>query len=251
MARLFYSDDPLPEAGGSIVLTGAEARHAAVVSRLRPGETVHVADGAGLRAIGPVLSLAPERVEVRAQRLERDPEPRPAFVLAQALAKGGRDELAVQAAVELGAVGVVPWQAARSVVRWRPERTPRALERWRAILREAAKQSMRARVPELAEPACAQRLARLRDPDGGVEVAVLDPSAEQSLAAACRPRGALAGARRIVLAVGPEGGVAAEELEAFAAAGCPVLRLGPHVLRSSTAGPAALAAAQAVLGGWG
>lgn len=250
MARLFYARQPLPAPGGTISITGEEARHAAVVTRLRPGEIVHIADGSGERIIGPVLRADRELVEVRAEQRERDPEASPALLLAQALAKGGRDELALQAATELGAAGIVPWQAARSVVRWRGEKAQRGHERWAVIAREAAKQSMRATIPEVLPAADAAGIARLHDPGAGTIVAVLDPAAPATLASACGPGGTLRDAARIVLVIGPEGGIAPGEHAIFSAAGCPGLRLGSPVLRTSTAGPAAITAVRVLLGGW-
>jgi 16S rRNA (uracil1498-N3)-methyltransferase len=168
--------------------------------------------------------------------LSLDVEPRPElrFVLVQALAKGGRDDLAVETATELGVDEVVPWQAARSVVVWRGPRGEKARASWVATVRAAAKQSRRARVPVVGPVvsgrALADRLAR-------AELAVvLHEEATTPLASLDLPD---AGA--VVLVVGPEGGIAPEELEQLTAAGAVTARLGDHVLRSSTAGAAALA----------
>src|SRR6478735_3684999 len=113
---LHDASDALP--GGTVVLTGAEAHHAATVRRVRIGEEITIGDGRGVWAVGTCVSVAPREVAVEIREREDVPAPAPRLVLVQALAKGDRDELAVQAATELGAAEVVPWQAARSVSRW-------------------------------------------------------------------------------------------------------------------------------------
>jgi 16S rRNA (uracil1498-N3)-methyltransferase len=161
-------------------------------------------------------------------------------VLVQALAKGGRDELAVETATELGVDEVVPWQAARSVVQWRGERGTKARAGWESIARAAAKQSRRARVPAIAALASSADVqARM----GGAALAVvLHEDADAALAGMLLPS-----AGDVVLVVGPEGGITPDELELFGGAGAMVCRLGPHVLRSSTAGPAAIAVLSAAV----
>ncbi|WP_153038919.1 RsmE family RNA methyltransferase, partial [Rathayibacter tanaceti] len=149
-----YIDETLDSAGfapGSrLALTGAEARHAATVSRIRVGESVRVGDGRGRVATAAVESAEAARVVLVVESVQESPVPSPRLVLVQALAKGDRDELAVQAATELGVDEVVPWQATRSVSRWSGVKEERGRERWRSIVREASKQSLRARLPEVA-----------------------------------------------------------------------------------------------------
>jgi 16S rRNA (uracil1498-N3)-methyltransferase len=155
--------------------------------------------------------------------------------VAQGIAKGERGELAVQAMTEAGVDEIVPWPAARSVAVWRDEKP---LSRWRATVREAAKQARRPWIPRVSAPLPTARLA-------GRATLVLDAAASVPLSAAPLPdRG------EIVLVVGPEGGIAPEELAAFAAAGALPVRLGDEILRTSTAGVAALAVLSARLGRW-
>ncbi|MBO0982349.1 16S rRNA (uracil(1498)-N(3))-methyltransferase [Rathayibacter sp. SD072] len=240
-----YIDESLDSgdfvAGGRLALTGAEARHAATVSRIRAGETIRVGDGRGLVAMAVVESAEPSRVALVVESVEESAAPAPRLVLAQALAKGDRDELAVQAATELGIDEVVPWQAARSISRWSGPKEEKGRERWRSIVREASKQSLRARVPEVSAVASTRLLA---DRAATERVLVLEPSAEVRLSS-LEPDG-----RDIVLVVGPEGGVAPEELALLAAAGAEAVALGDTVLRTSTAGPAAIAVLSARLGRW-
>ncbi len=239
----FYLVEELVSAdtGALVAVTGAEARHIAQVARMRAGERLTLGNGRGLVVEGVVESAVPDAVAVRAQTVWHTDAPRPVIRLAQALAKGDRDELAIQAATELGVDGVIPWQAERSVSRWSGPKREKGRERWAAIVREAAKQSMRSWLPEV-EPLATT--AELIERAAGARMLVLEPSAEHSLTA-IHPDG-----RELLLVVGPEGGIAPAELAALSAAGAETVRLGPTVLRTSTAGPAALAILNAALGRW-
>ncbi|PZQ88310.1 MAG: 16S rRNA (uracil(1498)-N(3))-methyltransferase [Leifsonia xyli] len=237
-----------PRVGSRVEVTGDEARHALQVARIRAGERIAVGDGRGTVVRGVVLAADPGVLAVEVDEVSREPEPTPQLWLAQALAKGDRDELAIQAATELGVAGVIPWAAERSVTRWEGAKVARNEERWRTIVREASKQAIRSRVPEVAPLATTAQLAQLP----GL-VVVLEPTAqaaltELELAPASAP--APAPVERITLVVGPEGGVAPRELERLESAGARLARLGPEVLRTSTAGPAALAVLAARLGRW-
>lgn len=237
------------DVGARLVLDGAEGRHAVAVRRIEVGERVDLADGDGLLVQGEVAEvLGRDALAVLVQAVRREPEPSPRLVVVQALAKGERGELAVETMTEVGVDVLVPWQASRSVAQWRGERGARSLERWRATAREAAKQARRARVPQVRELASstdvASRIARVVEA-GGL-AGVLHEEAAEPLATTALPA-----AGDVLLVVGPEGGVSPEELETFAAAGARPLRLGPTVLRTSTAGVAALAVLSARTGRWG
>ena len=242
-AQLASADAPV---GAVVRLPGPDARHASTVSRVRAGEHLRLGDGAGLVVEGEVLEASAQEVALRVAAVERHPEPAPRIVLVQALAKGDRDELAVQAATELGVDAIVPWQAARSVSRWDAAKAEKGRARWAAIVREASKQAIRARVPQVEPLATTAAIAGRA---ASATVLVLDPLAEHPLtafdAASLRD-----GDRDGVLVVGPEGGVAPEELAALTAAGARSVRLGATVLRTSTAGPAAIAVLSGMLGRW-
>ena len=236
--------------GTEVAFGGAEARHAAASMRLGPGESVLLADGSGVRGHGTVLAAAPDAVRVRLDAVDEEPAPVPALVLVQALAKGDRDLMAVQAAVELGVDAVVPWEAERSIVRWRGPKAVKARQKWADTARAAAKQARRARVPEVREPVSGTGVAALAGAhdDGPRLVLVLHEDAPSGLAEV--PERRLADATEIAVVVGPEGGIGPAELDACTAARAVPVRLGPHVLRASTAGPAALAVLQHRLGRW-
>lgn len=228
--------------GDRVVLTGAEAHHAALVRRVRLGEQITLGDGRGTWLCAHCEDIAPKEVAVRVSARDEVPAPSPRVVLVQALAKGDRDELAVQAATELGVDEIVPWQAARSVSRWDGPKQVKGRARWQTIAREAAKQAHRAWIPEVAEVATTRALIAAA---AASRLVVLEPTGSERLVALD-----LSDGRDIVLVVGPEGGIAADELAAFADAGATLAALGDTVLRTSTAGPAALAVVSAHLGRW-
>ncbi|WP_194398301.1 16S rRNA (uracil(1498)-N(3))-methyltransferase [Microbacterium atlanticum] len=240
----FLVDGAAAAPGDTVALTGPEAHHAATVRRVRVGEEVTVGDGRGAWLTGEVESVAAREVIVRIRERTDAPPPRPRVVLAQALAKGDRDELAVQAATELGVDEIVPWQAARSVSRWDAAKAAKGRARWATIVREAAKQAHRAWLPAVGELTTTAGLARRAEAS---VVLILEPTATERLSTL---QLSLDDPRDIVLVVGPEGGIAPEELEVLTAAGARVVRLGDTVLRTSTAGPAALAVVSTALGRW-
>lgn len=237
--------------GDEYLLDGTEGRHAGVVQRRGPGERIDVVDGAGVRLETVVETVADDGLRLRVVTVTVEPPPDPAFVLVQALAKGDRDELAIEAATELGVDAVVPWRAQRSVVVWRGQRAAKSQARWRATVRSAAKQSRRARTPLVEDPVDSARLAErlARTVAAGGAVLVLHEAATRGLDEALAA--ARTAEREVVVVVGPEGGIADGELDALVAVGTTPVRLGPHVLRTSTAGPAALALLAHHLGRWG
>jgi 16S rRNA (uracil1498-N3)-methyltransferase len=240
----FVSADQLAgaTAGSEIILDGSEGRHGATVKRIGVGELVLVSDGVGNRAEAVVESVGVGtlRLRLEAVTLERQPDSR--FVLVQALAKGDRAEQAIESATELGVDVVVPWQAARSIVVWRGERAIRSLRKWESVVLAATKQSRRARVPTVS--GLADHAAVLARIESAALALVLHEDAQQSLVGLALPEFG-----DVVVIVGPEGGVSPDELSAFLAAGAVAVRLGQNVLRSSSAGPAALAALSAA-GRW-
>lgn len=242
MAHFYLSEELASAAVGSLIsVTGSEARHAVTVSRIAVGESVAIGNGLGLVVTGAVVSAEPGAFVVRVETAVETPQNSQAVWLAQALAKGDRDEHAVQQATELGADGVIPWAAQRSIVKWEGAKIRKGHERWSAIVREASKQSMRAWLPEVADLASTTILAALaRDS----RMLVLEPTAATALTE-LQPDG-----RDVVLVVGPEGGIAPAELSRLEGAGAMLVRLGDTILRTSTAGPAAIAVLNAQLGRW-
>lgn len=233
--------DLLPEVG-DYTLDGPEGHHAADVQRLQPGETLQLTDGAG--GIATARVTAAERGSLRLQILDRRtlPAPDPKLTVVQALPKGDRGERAVQMLTEIGVDEVIPWAASRSIVQWKGPRGDKARAKWTSTAREASKQARRGRLAEVAELHTTKQLvARLRS---AAAVLVLHEEADLPLSQVALPA-----AGEIALVIGPEGSISPDELAALAEFGAPV-RLGDTVLRTSTAGPAALAVLQARLGRW-
>lgn len=234
---------PLDEAavGGEVVVTGDEGHHAVVVRRIRVGERVLVADGRGRAIAGPVVEAAKSRgLRVAVAEILEQPAPRPRITAVQALPKGDRGERAVEIMTEAGIAAVVPWRASRCVTTWDAgPRGDKQLGRWRSTAREAAKQSRRFTVPEVPGPeSTAQICERIRA--AGLAL-VLHETATRPLAAQAIDPGA-----DVLMIIGPEGGIAPDELDAFVAAGGTPVLINDAVLRTSTAGIVALAQIQAL-----
>ena len=226
--------DLLPDTE-ELLVGGDEGRHAVEVLRLAPGEQVRVGDGHGTVAEGAVVSAGHDGLRVAVSARFEVPAQTPEFVLVQALPKGDRGPLAVELATELGVDRIVPWTAARCVTRWRDDRVAKGVAKWRAAARAASKQSRRPRVPEITEPMTTREVCGLlADTDLAV---VLHERATRPLAGLDIPRDGV-----VAVVIGPEGGLTDGEVVAFRAAGAQAVRLGAEVLRTSTAGAAALAA---------
>jgi 16S rRNA (uracil1498-N3)-methyltransferase len=239
-APLFLVEEGSLPAAGTVSVGGAEGRHAVRVRRLRVGELVDLADGAGVVAHGLVVAAGGDVLTVEVRSRVAVPAPQPRLVVAQALPKGDRGELAVELMTEVGVDAVVPWAASRCVPQWSGERGAKARARWAAHAREAAKQARRPRIPVIEALATTKELAG-RD----ARIFVLHEDATDPMVSVELPA-----AGEVLLIVGPEGGISAAELTLFQDAGARTVRLGPEVLRTSTAGVAALAVLSARCGRW-
>ena len=238
MTHQLFLGDPTEvaraEVGGAIWLEGEEARHAGTVVRLRAGERYFVADGSGRRVLAEAETVDRTSVVGRVVAIEDEPEAQPRFVLVQALARGDRDDQAVEAATELGVDEILAWQAERSVVIWRRDRAAKSLAKWVAVVERATKQSRRARLPRVSGPVGTPALAsRTRQ---AALTLVLHEDATEPLAGVELPADG-----EVIVVVGPEGGISQGELDLLAQSGARAVRLGPTILRASSAGPAALA----------
>lgn len=228
--------------GDVVVLDGDEGRHAATVKRIRVGEQVGLTDGAGARAVATVTDAGKASLTLTLDEVEQVVRATPVVTVVQALPKGDRGELAVEMLTEVDVDRIVPWAASRSVAVWKGERVAKGLAKWRGTARTAAKQARRAWLPEVTELASTAQVVELI---AAADLAVvLHESAELPLAEL-----SFDGVTTIVVVVGPEGGISDEELELFAAAR--VVRLGSSVLRTSTAGVAAVAALLSRTPRWG
>lgn len=238
---LFLAPLDSPQVGEDVFVAGDEGRHAVVVRRIHVGESVFVADGHGRAIHGEVTSAEKSGLRVRVGEVLVEEVPAVEVVAVQALAKNGRDEQAIEAMTEVGVSGVVPWRASRSIVKWESgPRGVRQLEKWRTTVREAAKQSRRFRVPDVTGPVTTGELCGLVAASDAAFI--LHEDATETLASIELPRQG-----RVLLVIGPEGGISPDELGSLIAAGGRPVTVARHVLRSSTAGVVALAQLQALL----
>ena len=252
--------------GDSFVLDGDEGFHAATVRRIDVGAMLDVVDGTGLRARCTVIDRAKKSLTLNIDHLEREDQPAVELMLIQALSTGGRDEMAIEMATEVGVDAVMPWQANRSEVRWKGEKAAKGMRKWESTLRSATKQSRRAFIPRLEEARSSAALAQwiAQNAQDGAWVLVCHESADRRLSELLPElRGLSAHAssasaaqsqpscpRKIAVIVGPEGGVDPDELSLFEAAGAKICLLGNTVLRASSAGPVALSLISDAIGRW-
>ncbi|GAA4859707.1 16S rRNA (uracil(1498)-N(3))-methyltransferase [Saccharopolyspora rosea] len=243
MSEPVFAVERLP-AVGPATLDGPEGKHAATVRRLRPGERLLLSDGHGGMARCAVVEADRDSLRLDVEDTWQVPRPGLRVRLAQALIKGDRGELAVELATEAGVDAVVPWRASRCIAKWDDgPRGAKALARWRGTAFQAAKQARRAWTPEVADPVSTSGLAALV---GAADAAiVLHESATTPLASVELPAEG-----ELLLVVGPEGGVTDDELATLTGAGARAVRLGPTVLRASTAAAVALGALGPLTARW-
>jgi len=211
------------------------------VVRLSPGELVDVVDGAGVRAHAVVVAARkPDVLEVEIRSYDVDAEPHPRITVVQALPKSDRSERTIEVLTEVGVDRIVPWSASRCVTQWKDHK---GRDKWVATSREAAKQSRRSRFPEIAALASTKAVLQLIAESACV--LVLHESGDVALADIEIPQ-----VGDVLLVVGPEGGIAPEELEVMVSAGGVSTRMGPTVLRTSTAGVVAAGVVLSHSGRW-
>ncbi|WP_421084115.1 16S rRNA (uracil(1498)-N(3))-methyltransferase [Rothia nasimurium] len=234
--------------GSTLHLTGDEGHHA-LVKRPELGEGLDVVDGTGNRAITKVVELNQDGPVLEVLELTQDAVGAEIY-LVQALAKGDRDIQAIEMATELGAHGIVPWSADRSIVRWKMDRAVKARAKWQNTVRAAAKQSRRALLPEVYEQHSTADLADLAQELGQEALfLVLHEEADNRLTEALDQH-LTEQVKEVYFIVGPEGGISPQEIDLLTVAGAHPVLLGPEILRSSTAGAAAISALNVALGRW-
>ena len=230
-------------AGQTVTLPEDAANHLVRVMRLREGDACVLFNGDGHDYTATLLAVGKREVQVRIDAARAlDNESPLAITLLQGIARGEKMDLILQKATELGVTRILPASSERSEVKLDAQRADKRVAHWREVVVSACEQSGRARVPEVAAPQPLAQAAALREGRGFI----LDPFAQQGLAAL---QGGALGA--CTLAIGPEGGWSPRDREQLAAAGFEGLRLGPRILRTETAGIAAIAALQAMAGDLG
>ncbi|WP_193095277.1 16S rRNA (uracil(1498)-N(3))-methyltransferase [Brevibacterium sp. FME17] len=258
---VFFSPQSAEAVTGQVLTFGEDvAGHAVRVRRLGPGDELEVVDGSGTRVRGTVSNASANELGLHVASVTHTRTDQPRLVLVQALAKGDRDLQAIETATEIGVDEVVPWAAERSIADWPTKKRDKLAAKWDNVIRAASLQARRSRFPLRHDLVRGTGLAAtLSETD---TVYVLHEAAELRLSQALsepRSAGIWSAAsgmenspdpERIVLVVGPEGGVSDAELDALAAVGAKAVLLGPTVLRSSSAGAAGLVMAQNSLGRW-
>ncbi|MEE3017322.1 MAG: 16S rRNA (uracil(1498)-N(3))-methyltransferase [Actinomycetota bacterium] len=230
--------------GGEFVLDGPEGWHAVAVQRVRAGEMIQCVDGCGRRITGSVTTVHPsDSATITVTAVTDEPEPMPQITAVQAIAKGDRGERAVQMLTEAGIDAIVPWQAEKSVARWDETKATKNRGKWATTAREATKQARRSRVPRVDPVTTSGGVAELIA--ASAVALVLGEQASVQLTSI-----AAEAARDIMLVIGPEGGLSDNERGQFTDAGAHLVQLGPSVLRTSTAGIAALSVLSAQIGRW-
>jgi 16S rRNA (uracil1498-N3)-methyltransferase len=245
--RVLFYIDTLPDVGDLAIVDGDEGFHAANVRRIRAGEQLDLGDGAGAVAHCVIEDVGKGWLSARVQSRWTVEPGAPPVTVVQALPKADRSELAIELATEAGADAFMAWRAARCVARWEGGRAEKGLRRWNAVARAAARQSRRAHIPAVMGVVSTDELVTdVREAAAsGTTVLVLHESAAESLA-----KVALAQADSLMLIVGPEGGIADDELAALSEAGAIPVRLGPTVLRTSTAAAVAMGAVGVLTPRW-
>ena len=219
----------------SATVRGDDVKHIAKVLRLKPGDTVQLCDGDGRECEAEISSISPDSVQFRTQTWRESlTEPKTRVVLFQCLPKAGKMETIIQKCVELGADGFVPVRSERCVVVLKPPYEDR-IERWQRVSEEAAKQSRRGRIPKVKLPCALDKLSFAAFQT--VLVAYENERTVSLKSALQRAKGT----DSIALLIGPEGGFSESEISLLEQRGAVSVSLGPRILRTETAGMAALA----------
>jgi 16S rRNA (uracil1498-N3)-methyltransferase len=235
-----YEDAAAASVGAEVVLDGPEGHHAAAVRRLRAGQPVVLTDGRGVGLGAEVTSVHRREVVLVVQTVDRRPRPKPTVTVVQAIPKGDRGELAVELMTEVGVDRLVPWRAERCISVWNGDKAAKGRAKWQSTADAAAKQSRRWWWPEVDQMVTTEDLIEqvVKGSNIGGLAFVLHEDAEARLAERVRAISQRADGD-IMLVVGPEGGVSPSELQSLRLAGVQSVRLGPNVLRTSTAGAVA------------
>jgi len=233
--RLFV----LPERfeGDTVRIAGPDHFHLTRVLRAHPGDSIHLLDNLG-NAFQAIL-VTVEKGETIARTIGRvavAAEPSVFIAVAQAVGKGDKLEQVIQHGIEVGASAFLPIRADRSVVDLPPARIAERLTRWRQIAKGAAEQSGRVLIPEIYEPGRLVDVLALADTYDGVLLCHAGSGSARPLASTLAERALVAHPpRRLLLAVGPEGGWSPAELQTARDAGAAIVTLGPRTLRTETA----------------
>ena len=230
--------------GTQVTLSGPEGRHAVSVVRVKVGEHIDLSDGDGLLVAGRVVEVRnPDELVIEVLERIIDDVVLPRLVVVQAIPKGERGERAVELLTEVGADAIIPWAASRCIAQWKGDRAEKALTKWENTAKAAGKQARRSRLPQVTGVATTGDVVSMIAAASGAIVLH-----EESTTALTDWNPPIDG--EIVIVVGPEGGITSDEVEAFGQAGAQIVHMGKSIMRTSTAGAAAVAVLGAVTGRW-
>ncbi|MDY5585503.1 MAG: 16S rRNA (uracil(1498)-N(3))-methyltransferase [Arcanobacterium sp.] len=251
---VFFDPQLNASVGEQLRLTGDEGRHAVAVRRIRVGEQIDIIDGVGQRATVSVAALGKNELSAEVLAVVHEPAPKVPTLLVQALAKGGRDEQAVETATEFGVTKICPWESQRAVVSWKqPQKAEKGIAKWQAVALAGAKQARRSWVPEVQACLDSKGLTRKITEliAAGWQVYVCHEQEAQHFTKYLQAQRDAWSAGEfpagVAFIVGPEGGITDDEVQSFVSAGAQAVLLGEHVMRSATAGPWAIAVLSAAV----
>lgn len=234
MNRFFVKKDDIE--GNSALITGEDVKHISKVLRMAPGDKVMLCDGEGYQYLAEINQITKDDVRLEILSSERcAAEPMQRITLYQGLPKGDKMELIVQKCVELGISEIVPVAAERSIVRIKPGEFGGKRTRYQRVAYEAAKQCGRGIIPEIAD------LTTFKAADMGhhdLIIIAYEDEKGNTLKSLLR---ANMQTKDIAIVIGPEGGLESNEVELLTQKGGKAVTLGPRILRTETAGMAALA----------
>jgi 16S rRNA (uracil1498-N3)-methyltransferase len=237
----FYCPPPIPRSG-SLELPPEAAHHAARVLRLREGDPVQIFDGLGNQSHGVISELGSKRVVISGiTAIDIDRESPLKLLLAQALTSSEKMDWVLQKATELGVAEIQPLATERSVAKLSAERIEKRIEHWQQVAISACEQCGRNTLPQIYAPIDIMLwLQQMREMP--VTKYILLPEGTASFPTQAKPQG------KAVLLIGAEGGFSQAESDSAILCGFASIRMGPRVLRTETAGVAALAALQTLWG---
>lgn len=251
---------------GPYTLRGAEGKHAATVQRLKAGEQLKLINGTGQFAILDITAVGRHELSGTLGEIQRSLPATPQITVIQALPKSERSELTIDLLTQAGVDAIVPWEATRCVAKWQGAKREKGLQKWRQAAIAAAKQSRRTTIPDVQQVHSTRDLTPLLADFDAVFVlheeatngllAAWDACVAASVAASVAEKapGDVSEAEsfpdNIALVIGPEGGISPEETAEFQQRGSILVRLGPEVLRTATAGMVALAVLGAHTARW-
>lgn len=221
------------------MLDPSSSSHAIRSLRLGKNDPVLVSDGAGILGRGYISAPDPKHTEIYIDVARLEALPKVQLHLVQALAKNDRDLLAVETSTELGVDAVTPWQAQRSIVRLRAEKLEKLHLKWQAKIVAAAQQSRRVYIPVLHDPLSGTDISASVKHQDKTAIFMLHEEGDTNLIDAATQISEHI--RSVQLIVGPEGGITDAEVESVRNAGGKIVRIGKRIMRSSTAGPVAIA----------